>query len=153
VAAPNNEPKSCSSTARDSSTERIFCITKKAIGGTKYRAAASYGLAKDYASRGVQVSDSTAVLLTKTLSNGVATVSDRLLDVATPYLPEGLHKPAAALANYAHHWQDRVKQTNSAKEIWQAGIDETKNNYLLAQQLIVSVLKNNNLAGQDKKHQ
>jgi len=88
-------------------------------------------------------SDSSVVYLTKALSNGVANIADRLLSFSTPYLPEGIQKPAAFLASYAYRWQDRVQQASTAGEVWKLAMEETKQNILLITELFQSILNNN----------
>jgi len=96
-------------------------------------------------------SESVAVSLTKTLSNGVANISDRVVNSAAPFLPEGMEKPVAALASYAHHWQERVSKASSAGDIWRTAADETRQNLLLAKGLIESILNNKEAHVADNK--
>jgi len=96
-------------------------------------------------------SESAAVNLTKALSNGVANISDRLISSATPFLPEGMEKPAASLVSYTHHWQERMAKASSAGDIWQAAADETKKNLRLASNLLESILNNGNVHVVDTK--
>lgn len=96
-------------------------------------------------------SDATAVYLTKTLSYGVANISDRVLTSATPFLPEGLEKPAASLASYAHHWQERVERASTIGDVLKVATDETKQNLRLVRGLIQSIVNNGEAHVADNK--
>jgi hypothetical protein len=70
-------------------------------------------------------------------------LSDRLLEFSSPYLPEGLEKPASSLASYAHHWEEEIAKASSMSDIWRTATDETKRNALLVHDLIQSLLNRN----------
>jgi hypothetical protein len=95
--------------------------------------------------------ESAAVFLTKSLSNGVVNISDRVISSASPFLPEGVEKSAASLVTYAHHWQERVQKASSAKDIWHVASDETNNNFQLAKQYLTAIMKHNDLNVEHEK--
>jgi len=96
-------------------------------------------------------SESAVVNLTKSLSNMTANISDRLISSATLYLPKGMEKSAAALVTYTHHWQERIQQASSTKDIWHVATDETRNNFHLVQKYLKAILKNDLNMDADKK--
>lgn len=96
-------------------------------------------------------SDSAAVYVTKTLTNGVADISDRVVASTTPHLPEGLQKPTVSFVQYVHHWQDRVGKATSTSDVLKAAADETKQNLRFARELFQSLLNNGDTQVKEKR--